>query len=282
MIIGSHVKMSSPNFVLGSVQEALSYEANALMLYTGAPQNTKRVDTEKLKIAEARTLMEENHMDINHLIVHAPYLINLANAIKPEVMDISKKMLVNEVYRTSQIGAKYLVLHPGSYTSTDLETGIHAFIEHVREIKNELDDSVCICLETMAGKGTEIGKTFEELATLLEQSKLNHVGICLDTCHIHDAGYDLNDIDSVLDEFDHIIGLKNLHVIHLNDSKNERGSHSDRHANIGEGKIGLDNLLSVAYNKRLVDIPKILETPYIDGKPPYKEEIKMIKDNKKE
>ena len=282
MIIGSHVKMSAPNYVLGSVEEALSYDANALMLYTGAPQNSKRVDIEKLKIAEAKALMEVNHIDINHLIVHAPYLINLANAIKPEVIDISKKMLVNEVYRTSQIGAKYLVLHPGSYTSTDLETGMITFIEHVQEIKDELNESVCICLETMAGKGTEIGKTFEELAILLEKSKLNNVGICLDTCHIHDAGYDLNDFDSVLDEFDQIIGLKYLQVIHLNDSKNERGSHSDRHANIGEGKIGLDNLLSVAYNKRLENIPKILETPYIDGKPPYKDEIKMIRDNKKE
>ncbi len=282
MIIGSHVKMSAPNYVLGSVEEALSYDANALMLYTGAPQNSKRVDIEKLKIAEAKALMEKNHIDINHLIVHAPYLINLANAIKPEVIDISKKMLVKEVYRTSQIGAKYLVLHPGSYTSTDLETGMTAFIEHVQEIKDELNESVCICLETMAGKGTEIGKTFEELAILLEKSKLNNVGICLDTCHIHDAGYDLNDFDSVLDEFDQIIGLKYLQVIHLNDSKNERGSHSDRHANIGEGKIGLDNLLSVAYNKRLVHIPKILETPYIDGKAPYKDEIKLIRDNKKE
>lgn len=282
MIIGSHVKMSAPNYVLGSVEEALSYDANALMLYTGAPQNSKRVDIEKLKIAEAKALMEENLIDINHLIVHAPYLINLANAIKPEVIDISKKMLVNEVYRTSQIGAKYLVLHPGSYTSTDLETGMITFIKHVQEIKDELNDSVCICLETMAGKGTEIGKTFEELAILLEKSKLNNVGICLDTCHIHDAGYDLNNFDSVLDEFDQIIGLKYLHVIHLNDSKNERGSHSDRHANIGEGKIGLDNLFSVAYNKRLVHIPKILETPYIDGKAPYKDEIKLIRDNKKE
>ncbi len=282
MIIGSHVKMSAPNYVLGSVEEALSYNANALMLYTGAPQNSKRVDIEKLKIAEAKALMEENHIDINHLIVHAPYLINLANAIKPEVIDISKKMLVKEVYRTSQIGAKYLVLHPGSYTSTDLETGMITFIKHIQEIKDELNDSVCICLETMAGKGTEIGKTFEELAILLEKSKLNNVGICLDTCHIHDAGYDLNDFDSVLDEFNQIIGLKYLQVIHLNDSKNERGSHSDRHANIGEGKIGLDNLLSVAYNKRLVHIPKILETPYIDGKAPYKDEIKLIRDNKKE
>ncbi len=282
MIIGSHVKMSSPNYVLGSVQEALSYDANALMLYSGAPQNTKRVDIEKLKILDAKSLMDENHISIENLIVHAPYLINLANSVKLEVMDISKKMLVNEVYRTSQIGAKYLVLHPGSYTTTDLNTGIHAFEEHFNEIKNELESSVCICLETMAGKGTEIGKTFEELAILLEKSKYDNMGICLDTCHIHDAGYDLNDFDSVLDEFDRVIGLKYLHVIHLNDSKNERGCHLDRHANIGVGKIGLENLLSIAYNKRLENIPKILETPYIDGKPPYKEEIKLIRDSKKE
>ncbi len=280
MIIGSHVKMNAPSYVLGSVQEALSYEANALMLYTGAPQNSKRIDVSKLKIVEAQSLLKESGIALENVIVHAPYLINLANSVKEEVIDISKKMLVNEVSRTRAIGAKYMVLHPGSYTTTDLETGMNAIVEHIHEVEDELDDSVTICLETMAGKGTEVGKTFEELATLLDKIHSNHFGVCLDTCHIHDAGYDLNNFDSVLEEFDHLIGLNHLHVIHLNDSKNERGSHSDRHANIGEGKIGLENLRYIASNEKLSKIPKILETPYIDGKAPYKEEIKLIRNEK--
>ncbi len=280
MIIGSHVKMNAPSYVLGSVQEALSYEANALMLYTGAPQNSKRIDVSKLKIVEAQSLLKESGIALENVIVHAPYLINLANSVKEEVIDISKKMLVNEVSRTNAIGAKYMVLHPGSYTTTDLETGMNAIVEHIHEVEDELDDSVTICLETMAGKGTEVGKTFEELATLLDKIHSNHFGVCLDTCHIHDAGYDLNNFDSVLEEFDHLIGLNHLHVIHLNDSKNERGSHSDRHANIGEGKIGLENLRYIASNEKLSKIPKILETPYIDGKAPYKEEIKLIRNEK--
>lgn len=280
MIIGSHVKMNAPSYVLGSVQEALSYEANALMLYTGAPQNSKRIDVSKLKIEEAQSLLKESGIALENVIVHAPYLINLANSVKEEVIDISKKMLVNEVSRTNAIGAKYMVLHPGSYTTTDLETGMNAIVEHIHEVENELDDSITICLETMAGKGTEVGKTFEELATLLDKIHSNHFGVCLDTCHIHDAGYDLNNFDSVLEEFDRLIGLNHLHVIHLNDSKNERGSHSDRHANIGEGKIGLENLRYIASNEKLSKIPKILETPYIDGKAPYKEEIKLIRNEK--
>lgn len=280
MIIGSHVKMTAPSYVLGSVQEALSYEANALMLYTGAPQNSKRIDVSKLKIEEAQSLLKESGIALENVIVHAPYLINLANSVKEEVIDISKKMLVNEVSRTNAIGAKYMVLHPGSYTTTDLETGMNAIVEHIHEVEDELDDSITICLETMAGKGTEVGKTFEELATLLEKIHSNHFGVCLDTCHIHDAGYDLNNFDSVLEEFDHLIGLNHLHVIHLNDSKNERGSHLDRHANIGEGKIGLENLRYIASNEKLSKIPKILETPYIDGKAPYKEEIKLIRNEK--
>ncbi len=280
MIIGSHVKMNAPSYVLGSVQEALSYEANALMLYTGAPQNSKRIDVSKLKIVEAQSLLKESGIALENVIVHAPYLINLANSVKEEVIDISKKMLVNEVSRTRAIGAKYMVLHPGSYTTTDLETGMNAIVEHIHEVEDELDDSVTICLETMAGKGTEVGKTFEELATLLDKIHSNHFGVCLDTCHIHDAGYDLNNFDSVLEEFDRLIGLNHLHVIHLNDSKNERGSHSDRHANIGEGKIGLENLRYIASNEKLSKIPKILETPYIDGKAPYKEEIKLIRNEK--
>jgi deoxyribonuclease-4 len=277
MIIGSHVQMKAPEYVDGSVSEALSYGANALMLYTGAPQNTRRTDIEKLRIPEAISRMKENNLPMERIIVHAPYVINPANSTKPEVGELAVSFFEKEMERTAAIGAKYMVLHPGSYTDTDLETGIQTAI-------SQLNKAVCIpegltvCLETMAGKGTEIGFRFEQIAAVLEGLKYSdRYGVCLDTCHINDAGYDLSDFDSVLDEFDHIIGLSKLHVIHLNDSLNPRGSHKDRHANIGKGTIGFDNLHSIAVNSRCENIAKILETPYINGKAPYREEIEMLR-----
>ena len=281
MIIGSHVKMAAPDYMLGSVKEALSYNANALMIYTGAPQNAKRVNVSLLKVDEAKILLQQNHIDLDNVIIHAPYLINLANSVKENVIKNSKELFISELKRTAYIGAKYFVLHPGSYTGSTLETGLNTFITHVKEVKDDIPSSVTICLETMAGKGSEIGRTFEELETLLSKVSVSNFGVCLDTCHIHDAGYDLSNFDAVLDEFDHIIGLKHLHVIHLNDSKNSRGCHLDRHANIGKGEIGLDVLVSIATNPRIASIPKILETPYIDGKAPYKEEIQLLRSYEK-
>lgn len=276
MIIGSHVKMKAPLYLEGSVKEALSYKANAFMIYTGAPQNTKRVTVERLHSKEALELMAENDIDPANMIVHAPYIINPANSVKPEVGELAVSFLDQEVKRAHAIHASFMVLHPGSYTTTDLETGIRTAIEHLNQV--DVSDDITICLETMAGKGSEIGYRFEQLASILEGLKQpERYGVCLDTCHIHDAGYDVSDFDSVLDEFDHIIGLSKLHVIHLNDSKNERGSHKDRHANIGSGMIGFETLHAIAVNPRTENIPKILETPYIDSKPPYKEEIEMLR-----
>ncbi len=278
LIIGSHTKMCAPDYVLGSVKEALSYGANALMLYTGAPQNTKRVPIKDLKIKEAQQLLTENHIPFHHVIVHAPYIINPANCIKPEVSELAREFIQFEAERTEAIGAKYMVLHPGSYTSATLEEGINKIIETLNALEN-LPSSICICLETMAGKGSEIGRTFEEIEMILSKLKNPSLyGVCLDTCHINDAGYDLNDFDYVLDEFDHVIGLKHLHVLHLNDSKNIKGSHKDRHANIGQGTIGFDTLCSIAHHPKLTHIVKILETPYIGDNPPYKEEIQMLRE----
>ena len=275
MIIGSHVQMKAPDYLLGAVREALSYGANALMLYTGAPQNTKRVDTSVMKIEEAHRLMRENGLDASRLIVHAPYIINPANSVKPEVGELAVSFLSMDAQRTAQIGAKYLVLHPGSYTTTDITTGIQTAIAHLNE--SCIPDGVTVCLETMAGKGSEIGYRFEQIAEILDGLKQSdRYGVCLDTCHIHDAGYDLSDFDAVLDEFDRIIGLSRLHVIHLNDSRNTRGAAKDRHANIGDGMIGYETLYRIAHHPRIAHIPKILETPYIDGKAPYKEEIEHI------
>ena len=277
MILGCHVQMKAPDYVEGSVKEAIAYGANALMLYTGAPQNTRRNPVEKLRIEEAKQLMHENGMKMEHLIVHAPYIINPANSVKPEVAELAKEFLESELERTAAIGASYLVLHPGSYTTTDLETGIHTIIERLNSVAH-YPEGVKICLETMAGKGSEVGYRFEHLAEIL--SGVEHpesLGVCLDTCHISDAGYDINDFDGVLDEFDRVIGLTHLHVIHLNDSKNERGARKDRHANLGMGTIGFDALHAVACNSRCAAIPKILETPYIGKKPPYRYEIEMLR-----
>lgn len=275
MIIGSHVQMKADQYLEGAVKEALSYGANALMLYTGAPQNTRRVDINKMHIQEAHELLKEHDIPLDRMIVHAPYIINPANSVKPEVGELAVSFLEQEAIRTKAIGAKYMVLHPGSYTTTDLQTGISTTINHLNE--TQIPNGVLICLETMAGKGSEIGYQFEQLEHILSNLKQkDNYGICLDTCHISDAGYDVSNFDSVLDEFEHVIGLKHLHVIHLNDSKNPMGARKDRHENIGKGTIGLETLKAIANNSRVSHIPKILETPYIEGKPPYKEEIELL------
>ncbi len=277
MILGCHVRMNAPDYVLGSVQEALDYGANALMLYTGAPQNTKRVPTEKLKIGEGLDLLKENGIAPERIIVHAPYLINPANSVKPEVAELAVEFLQSEIKRTAAIGGSYIVLHPGSYTTTDLETGIKTVIEQLNRI-TDIPEGIIICLETMAGKGSEVGSHPEELAQIIEGlHSPEHYGICLDTCHMNDAGYDISDFDGILDRIDSVLGLEKLKVIHLNDSKNPCGARKDRHENIGFGTIGFDNLYAVAMNKRTEGIAKILETPYVDGEPPYKQEIAMLR-----
>lgn len=277
MILGCHVQMKAPDFVEGSVKEALSYKADALMLYTGAPQNTKRRPVEEMHVSQARALMEENGIPMERMIIHAPYIINPANSVKPEVSELAVEFLEKELQRTAAIGAKYMVLHPGSYTTADLETGIATAIRRLNAVGDYPENTV-VCLETMAGKGSEIGFRFEQIAQILEGvSHPEHFGVCFDTCHTSDAGYDLRDFDAVLDEFDHVIGLSRLHVIHLNDSKNAMGARKDRHANIGQGTLGFDLLRSIAANERIRDIPLILETPYIGGRPPYGEEIAMLR-----
>ncbi len=277
MILGCHVQMKAPDFVEGSVKEALSYKADALMLYTGAPQNTKRRPVEEMHVSQARALMEENGIPMDRMIIHAPYIINPANSIKPEVAELAVEFLEKELQRTAAIGAKYMVLHPGSYTTADLETGIATAIRRLNAVGDYPENTV-VCLETMAGKGSEIGYRFEQIAQILEGvSHPEHFGVCFDTCHTNDAGYDLRDFDAVLDEFDHVIGLSRLHVIHLNDSKNAMGARKDRHANIGQGTLGFDLLRSIAANERISGIPLILETPYIGGRPPYGEEIAMLR-----
>ncbi|MEG0177350.1 MAG: deoxyribonuclease IV [Anaerorhabdus sp.] len=277
MIIGSHVSMSAPDYLLGSVKDALSYDANALMVYTGAPQNTIRKSVASLKVEEAKELLKSKTIPFDRMVIHAPYIINLANTIRPETYDLAVSFLRQEIDRVTEIGATYLVLHPGSYVGATLEEGIASIIQGLNEVVKE-DDDIIICLETMAGKGSEVGYCFEQIKLILDGVRyLNKYGVCLDTCHIHDAGYDVLNIDSVLEEFDRIIGLDKLYVVHLNDSKNIKGAKKDRHANLGQGEIGFEGLYQVAHHPLLEDKIMILETPWIDDQPPYKEEIMMLR-----
>ncbi len=275
--IGSHVSMKAPKYMLGSVEEALSYNANALMLYTGAPQNTKRKDIDEMKIEQAHELLAANHIPLENVIVHAPYIINLANTIKEETYQIAVEFLRTEIDRTTKMGAKYIVLHPGSHVKAGSDIGIATIIKGLNSVLKK-DDNVIICLETMAGKGSECGKDFEEIKQIIDGVGLKEkLGVCLDTCHIHDAGYDLTNFNQVLDQFDQIIGLEHLHVLHINDSKNQIGAHKDRHENIGYGYIGFDVLNAIVNHPRLDGIVKILETPYVNKKAPYAKEIEMLK-----
>ena len=277
LIIGSHVSFKSNDQLVGSVKETLSYNANTFMFYTGAPQNTMRVPINKELTKEAISLMKENGIDINNVVVHAPYIINLAN---PKNYDFNVNFLKQEIKRVMEIGVNKLVLHPGSHVGLGTDEGIKNIINALNDSLSE-SDNIVICLETMAGKGSEIGVSFDELKKIIDGVKLkDKIGICMDTCHLNDAGFDISDFDKILDLFDSVIGLKYLKVIHINDSKNPIGSHKDRHENIGKGTIGFDNLINVIYNKRIEYIPKILETPYIGDKAPYKEEIEMIRNKK--
>ena len=281
--IGSHVKMSGKEMFLASVKEAESYGANVLMLYTGAPQNTKRKEIKELNITSGWEYARK--CGIKEIIVHAPYIINLANKIKPETFELGVSFLHKEIKRTAALHSKILVLHPGSHLGEGMEAGIAQIVKGLNLVLNDNEDDVCIALETMAGKGSELGATFEELKMIYDGvSKKNRLRICFDTCHVNDAGYDLvGDYEGVLQEFDKLIGINQIAVIHINDSLNSCGSHKDRHANIGSGYIGMDTLKKVVHDERFIDIPKILETPWLsEGEsnkktiPPYKEEIDRL------
>lgn len=277
--IGSHVSMSGDEMYLGSVKEALSYDANAMMIYTGAPQNTIRKKIEDLNIENALTYMKEQHFELENVVVHAPYIINLANP-DPEKRAFAVSFLTEEVKRTHAMGATQIVLHPGSAVGKDRDEATKWIAEGVNlVIRNTPDANVKIALETMAGKGNEMGKTFEELKNIIDLIEdKSRVSVCFDTCHTHDAGYDIkNNFEDVIKHFDTIVGKEYISVFHINDSKNIQGAAKDRHENLGYGYIGFDNLLKVIYHKDFMHIPKILETPYIEGNPPYQKEIEMIK-----
>ncbi len=279
LIIGSHVGVSGDKMLLGAVEEAISYGANTFMFYTGAPQNTTRKPIAVFKIDEAKKLMKDNNIDIKNVIVHAPYIINLANNKSKDNFTIN--FLIEEVKRVDEIGCQYLVLHPGAHVGMGVEFALDEISKNLDKVFEKNNSKVVILLETMAGKGTEIGRNFDEIKYLLEHSKYPHrLGVCLDTCHIHDAGYDLADFDNILKEFETRIPLNKLKCLHINDSKNIKGAMKDRHENIGFGEIGFEKLIKIIYHPKLQGIPKILETPWVEEIPPYKLEIAMIKNKK--
>lgn len=280
--IGSHVGMSGKDMFLNSVKEAVSYGANTFMVYTGAPQNTRRKAVEDLNIPAAQDYMKEHGID--SFVVHAPYIINLANTIKPETFQLAVEFLAKELDRTLAMGSNILILHPGSHVGAGVEAGTAQIIKGLNEVLSK--DSKClVALETMAGKGSEIGKTFEELAAIYDGVTYNDkLRVCFDTCHTHDAGYDVkNQFDDVIEQFDKIIGKGQIAVFHINDSKNVCGASKDRHANIGDGEIGFDALRKIVHHPDFQEIPKILETPYLADPqntkkkyPPYKDEIARL------
>ena len=283
VLLGSHVSMSAPHSVLGSVKEAISYNANTFMIYTGAPQNTRRRAIDTLKIDEAKALMAEHGLDMKNTVIHAPYIVNLGNTFKPDNFEFAVEFMTEEIRRADAIGAAQMTMHPGAHVGAGPEAAIDKIAEGLNRILTK-EQNVQIALETMAGKGTEIGRSFEELAQIIERVDLDEkLSVTLDTCHIHDAGYPVrDDFDFVLEEFDRIIGLDRLKVIHVNDSKNPQGASKDRHENIGFGEIGFDALNAIVHHPKLAHLPKILETPFVgedkkNKKAPYLYEIDMLK-----
>ena len=283
MKIGSHVSMSGKDMLLGSAKEAVSYGADTFMFYTGAPQNTRRKDISELNIDAAWEYM--NAHGIDGIIVHAPYIINLGNTVKPETFSLAVEFLAKEIERTISCRSHTLILHPGAHVGAGTEAGTAQIIKGLNEVLTADTDCV-IALETMAGKGSEIGRTFEELARIYDGVVHNEkLRVCFDTCHTSDSGYDIiHHFDDVINEFDHILGKEQIAVFHINDSKNVPGAAKDRHENIGFGQIGFDALNYIVRHPDFEDIPKILETPWIpspdDRKksyPPYKHEIAMLR-----
>lgn len=275
--IGSHVSMSGKKMLLAASEEAVSYGANTFMIYTGAPQNTRRKKIEDLNIEAGLAHMKEH--GIEEIVVHAPYIINIGNTTNLATFQLGVDFLKSEIERTEAIGAKQIVLHPGAHVGAGAEAGIKKIIEGLNEVL-ERGQKVQIALETMAGKGSECGRTFEELAMIIDGVTYNeHLSVCFDTCHTHDAGYDIvNDFDGVLNQFDKIIGIDRLKVVHINDSKNPRGAQKDRHENIGFGHIGFKAINYIVHHPQLKDLPKILETPYVgddkkNKKPPDRKSV---------
>lgn len=285
--LGSHVGMSGKEMFLGSVKEAISYGANTFMVYTGAPQNTRRKEISELNIDAGLALAKAS--GITEFVIHAPYIINLGNTEKAETFSLAVEFLAKEIERSVAMQAATIVLHPGSHVGAGEQAGIAQIVKGLNEVLTK-EMPITVALETMAGKGSELGKTFEELAAIYEGVVHNDkLRVCFDTCHTHDAGYDIiHDFDGVIEKFDRVLGKQQIAVFHINDSKNVQGAAKDRHENLGFGEIGFAALNYIVHHKDFEAVPKILETPYVtaaDGVkektlPPYLQEIRMLKEGK--
>lgn len=271
--IGCHLSISKVFYEMG--KEAVSINANTIQFFTRNPRGgaAKEIDEEDVK--KFKELAKQNK--IENLLAHAPYTLNAA-AAKPELRKFAKETMIDDLKRMEYFPGNMYNFHPGSHVGQGVEVGTEYIIEMLNEIIKP-EQTTKVLLETMAGKGSEIGKDFEEIKNIMNKIKLkDHIGVCLDTCHIFDGGYDIvNELDKVVEEFDKIIGLDKLYAIHLNDSMNECNSHKDRHAKIGEGNIGLDALVKVINHPKLKHLPFFLETPNdLEG---YGKEIKILREN---
>ncbi len=279
LLLGSHLPLSAPSYFLGTARLAKAYGESAAMFYTGAPQNTLRVPLSKMMIEEGSALMDEGGIPPSSRLVHAPYIVNLANRSDPDKLKRMETFLLEEMDRAFSFGSSLLVLHPGSHLGAGEEEGTRNLLLSLEETLRK-ESPVVIALETMAGKGGELASTLEGMKKIIEGfSRPERLAVCLDTCHLFDAGYDVSDLPGLKGEIERTIGLHRVKAIHLNDSKNPRGSHKDRHANIGQGYIGFDALCAWAHDPDFASVPKILETPYFEGKAPYKKEIEMLRNS---
>ena len=272
--IGCH--LSASNGYLAMAKQAVEIGANTFQFFTRNPRGGQAKPIDEKDVQEFLQYSKQNGIEV--ILAHAPYTLNACSADE-KIREFAKMIMSDDLKRMEYTPGNYYNFHPGSHVGQGVEVGIEYIVDMLNGILTP-EQTTIVLLETMSGKGSEIGRSFEELKTIIDKVHLkDKIGVCLDTCHIWDGGYDVvNDFDNVLDEFDKIIGLDKLKAIHLNDSMNDFEAHKDRHAKIGEGKIGLDAIVKIINNDRIKDLPFFLETPNeLDG---YKKEIEILRKNR--
>ena len=271
LTIGCHLSTSKGFLAMG--QTALSIGANTFAFFTRNPRGGAAKAIDPADAAALRDLMAAN--GFGKLVAHAPYTLNPCSD-KDRAREFARECMANDLLRMETVPGNYYNFHPGSHVKQGAEKGIELISALLNEVLRP-EQTTTVLLETMAGKGTEVGRTFEELAAIIERVDLrDHLGVCLDTCHVHDGGYDIvGDLDGVLAEFDRVVGIDRLRAVHVNDSKNPRGAHKDRHEKIGEGFIGTDAFSRIVHHPQLCDLPFILETP--NDLPGYAAEIELLR-----
>ena len=271
LTIGCHLSTSKGYLAMGKT--ALAIGANTFAFFTRNPRGGAAKAIDPADAAALRELLTANNFGT--LVAHAPYTLNPCSD-KPHAREFARECMADDLVRMEAVPGSYYNFHPGSHVKQGAEAGIDLIAGLLNEVLRP-EQTTTVLLETMAGKGTEVGRTFEELAAIIERVELSdHMGVCLDTCHVHDGGYDIvNNLDGVLDEFDRVIGIERLRAVHLNDSKNPCGAHKDRHERIGEGCIGLEAFERIVTHPQLRDLPFILETP--NELPGYAAEIELLR-----